>query len=185
MGLNLTQPCIIALDEIQLLENLPSVIKYLYDTYHIKFIVTGSSSYYMKNLFSESLAGRKRIFEMYPLSFKEFLQFKNVPVTDYSKYAWKSFNKAWFNKCKDYYQEFIGYGGFPEVVLEENEKDKLELLKDIVNSYIELDVKLLADYSISEDLYKLVELLASRAGNKVDFTKISSVTGINRQKVAS
>ncbi len=66
MGLNFSKPCVIALDEIQLVENLPSLIKYIYDTYNVKFIVTGSSSYYMKNQFSESLAGRKKIFEMYP-----------------------------------------------------------------------------------------------------------------------
>lgn len=185
MGLDFTKPSIIALDEIQLVENLPSVIKYLYDTYDIKFIVTGSSSYYMKNQFSESLAGRKRVFEMYPLNFKEFLQFKNATVSDYSKYEWKLFDKAWYNKFKDHYQEYIRFGGFPEVVLEDNEQDKVELLKDIINSYIELDVKLLSDYSVSEDLYKLIKLLASRTGNKVDYTKISSVTGINRQKVAS
>src|SRR3984885_15006701 len=100
MGLDFSKPLLIALDEIQLVENLPSVIKYLYDTYTIKFIVTGSSSYYMKNQFSESLAGRKRIFEMYPLSFKEFLQFKEAKVPDYEKYAWQLFNKAWYNKFK-------------------------------------------------------------------------------------
>jgi predicted AAA+ superfamily ATPase len=185
MGLDLAQPAIIAIDEIQLVENLPSVIKYLYDTYQIKFIVTGSSSYYMKNKFSESLAGRKRIFEMFPLSFKEFLDFKNVEVINEAKYVWKPFNKAWYLKYKDLYAEYIRFGGFPEVVLEEREEDKIELLKDIINSYIELDVKLLSDYTISEDLYKLVKVLASRTGNKVDYTKISSITGINRQKVAS
>jgi predicted AAA+ superfamily ATPase len=185
MGLNFSKPCIIALDEIQLVENLPSVIKYFYDTYSVKFIVTGSSSYYMKNQFSESLAGRKRIFEMYPLNFREFLQFKNEAVVDFNKYAWKPFDKAWHNRFKDHYQEYIRFGGFPEVVLENNQDDKIELLKDILNSYIELDVKLLSDYSISEDLYRLIKLLASRSGNKVDYTKISSVTGINRQKVAS
>jgi len=185
MGLDFSKSALIALDEIQLVENLPSVIKYLYDTYNVKFVVTGSSSYYMKNQFSESLAGRKRIFEMYPLSFKEFLRFKEVAVADYEKYAWQTFNKAWYSKFKDLYAEYIRYGGFPEVVLEEEHSDKIELLKDIINSYIELDVKLLSDYSISEDLYKLVKILAARAGNKVDYTKISSVTGINRQKIAS
>lgn len=185
MGLDLSKPAVIALDEIQLVENLPSVIKYLYDTYAIKFIVTGSSSYYMKNQFSESLAGRKRIFEMYPLSFKEFLNFKGEGVPNFEKYAWQPFNKSWYNKYKELYAEFIRFGGFPEVVLEENQKDKIELLKDIINSYIELDVKLLSDYAVSEDLYKLIKLLASRAGNKVDYTKIGSTTGINRQKVAT
>lgn len=185
LGLDFSRSTIIAIDEIQLVKNLPSLIKYLYDTYGIKFIVTGSSSYYMKNHFSESLAGRKRLFEMYPLTFKEFLQFKKVVVPHFDKYAWSAFNKTWYNKFSDLYAEYIQYGGFPEVVLEENIEDKVELLKDIINSYIELDVKLLSDYSISEDLYKLVKLLASRAGNKVDYTKISSVTGINRQKVAT
>lgn len=185
MGLNFSKPAIIAIDEIQLVENLPSVIKYLYDTYSIKFIVTGSSSYYMKNRFSESLAGRKRIFEMHPLSFKEFLVFKDVQAPDFDKYAWSSFNRSWYNKFKDLYAEYIRFGGFPEVVLEESHEDKTELLKDIINSYIELDVKLLSDYSVSEELYKLVKVLASRAGNRVDYTKISSVTGINRQKIAS
>lgn len=102
---------------------------------------------------------------MYPLSFKEFLQFKKVKVPDYDKYAWQLFNTTWYNKFKNFYAEYIRFGGFPEVVLEENEKDKIELLKDIINSYIELDVKLLSDYTISEDLYRLVKLLASRTGS--------------------
>lgn len=67
-----------AIDEVQLAANLPSLIKYLYDTYSVKFIITGSSSYYLKSTFSESLAGRKRIFEMYLLSFKELMVFKEA-----------------------------------------------------------------------------------------------------------
>jgi uncharacterized protein len=183
-GLDFLKPCVIALDEIQLVENLPSFIKYMYDAYKIKFIVTGSSSYYMKNQFSESLAGRKRIFEMHPLSFKEFLHFKKAGIRQPDKYAWQLYNKAWYNRCKEWYEEYIQYGGFPEVVLQPNKKDKEELLKDIINSYVELDVKLIADYSASEDLYKLVKLLAARAGNKIDYTKLSSIAGINRQKMA-
>jgi len=185
MGLDFSKPCLIALDEIQLIENLPSIIKYLYDAYAIKFMVTGSSSFYMKNQFSESLAGRKRVFEMYPLSFKEFLEFKKQSATNYGKYAWQSFNKTWYDKYKEAYKEYIQFGGFPEVVLENNEKDKTAMLKDIINSYIEMDVKLLGNYSVGEDLYKLVKLLALRTGNKIDYTKISSISGINRQKVAT
>ncbi|WP_256003348.1 ATP-binding protein [Pedobacter deserti] len=185
MGVDFSSPALIALDEIQLVENLPSVIKYLYDTYNIKFIVTGSSSYYMKNHFSESLAGRKRIFEMYPLSFQEYLVFKDIPVGNYEKHKWQPLNISWYNRYNELYAEYIKFGGFPEVVLETDKDDKTELLKDIVNSYIELDVKLLSDYSVSEDLYKLVKILAARAGNKVDYTKIASVTGINRQKIAT
>ncbi|MFN5169775.1 MAG: ATP-binding protein [Cyclobacteriaceae bacterium] len=184
-GLDFLRPCVVALDEIQLVENLPSLIKYLYDTYSIKFIVTGSSSYYLKNRFSESLAGRKRLFEMFPLTFAEFLLFKEANIRGISSYAWKSFNQAWYNRCKSLYEEYLTYGGFPEVVLSPKRTDKTELLKDIINSYIELDVKLLSDFSASENLYKLVRLLAARAGSKVDFSKISTLSGLNRQKVTA
>jgi len=185
MGIDFSKPAIIALDEIQLVENLPSVMKYFYDTYGIKFIVTGSSSYYMKNRFSESLAGRKRIFEMYPLSFSEYLNFKEMSPAGIEKYAWKEFDKGWYNRFTSAYAEYIRFGGFPEIVLEEKPADKVELLKDIINSYIEIDVKLLSDYSLSNDLFKLIKVLAARTGSKIDYTKISSVTGISRQKIAN
>ncbi len=185
MGFDFSQPGLIAIDEIQLCENLPSLIKYLYDTYGVKFVVTGSSSFYIKNTFSESLAGRKRIFELYPLNFREFLLFKGVWKDSYGSYSLKPFTEPWYRTMKDWYEEYVTYGGFPEVVLQEDKADKTELLLDIINSYIELDVKLLDSFSVSEDLYKLVKLLATRCGNKIDYSKLSSLTGINRQRIAS
>ena len=53
LGLDTDSPLVVALDEIQYVPNLPSVVKYLYDHYGIKFLLTGSSSYYLKNFFSE------------------------------------------------------------------------------------------------------------------------------------
>ena len=79
LRLDVKQPMTVALDEIQYEPNLPSVVKYLYDHYPIKFLLTGSSSYYLKNLFSESLAGRKVVYEIYPLRFGEYLDFRGVP----------------------------------------------------------------------------------------------------------
>lgn len=181
-GLDVSKPCVIAIDEIQLVENLPSLVKYLIDTYKVKFLITGSSSYYMKNKFSESLAGRKRIFEMHPLSFAEFLTFKQVDIAT-EKYKWVGYSEVWYNRFKKWYEEFVQYGGFPDVVLQKKDVDKREYLRDIINSYIELDVKLLSDYSVSDDLYNLAKLLAARSGNKVDYTKIGSTLRINRQKV--
>ena len=64
-GMSQDGSMVVALDEIQLAPDCPSAIKYLYDHKGVKFIVTGSSSYYLKNLFSESLAGRKKIFELF------------------------------------------------------------------------------------------------------------------------
>ena len=80
-GIDFSRKVLIAIDEIQLVPNLPSVIKYLYDNYDIKFLLTGSSSYYLKNRFNESLAGRKQIFEIYSLTFGELLVFKGIVFT--------------------------------------------------------------------------------------------------------
>jgi predicted AAA+ superfamily ATPase len=62
LGLDLNKPAVLALDDIQLVPNSTSVIKSLYDQYGIKFLVTGSSSFYLKNHFSERVAGSKQIF---------------------------------------------------------------------------------------------------------------------------
>jgi uncharacterized protein len=183
LGFDFSQPGIIGLDEIQMVKNSSSVIKALYDQYGIKFIVTGSSSFYLKNHFSESLAGRKRIFEMNTLDFEEYLQFKNINTKSIHKEKLKSFLPTYYDLYKNKYEDFIKFGGFPEVVLAENSDDKIAYLKDILNSHIELDVKLLGDVSSSDLLYKLILLLANRVSSKLDYSKIASLLGINRVKV--
>ena len=183
-GINAGQQAFIALDEIQLVPGLPSAIKYLYDHYSIKFIVTGSRSYYLKNFFTESLAGRKKVFELSTLDFSEFLTFKNVPHAD-ETFAGKKFNLAEFNRLESYYEEYVNYGGFPEVALADNVKTKKDLLYDIFDSYVKIDVKTLADFRDLANLEKLLKLLAVRVGTKLDYAKLSRLTGISRSTVVS
>ncbi|HEX9956878.1 MAG TPA: ATP-binding protein [Fibrella sp.] len=182
-GIDFNQPAVIALDEIQLVPNSTSVIKYLYDTYNVKFIVTGSSSFYLRNHFSESLAGRKTIFEMAPLTFPEFLSFNGIDTKRLAQFALQPYQPAFYDKYQALYEQYIRFGGFPEVVLSETDKDRQRYLDDIVNAHIELDIRLLADFSVSDDLYKLMRLLANRTGSKIDYSKISSLLGISRFKV--
>ncbi len=181
-GIDFSQKAYIALDEIQLVPNITSVIKFIYDTYDVKFLITGSSSFYMKNTFSESLAGRKRIYELWPLSFDELLRFKNINV-NLPEFDLSSTNPHLINKLNVYYDEYVNYGGFPEVVLAKNNDDKIALLKDIYNSYINLDIKFLADFKKANEIYKLLKLFSARVGSKIDYSKISGISGINRHKV--
>jgi predicted AAA+ superfamily ATPase len=183
LGLNLSQPAVLAIDEIQLAPNSTSVIKSLYDTFGIKIIATGSSTFYLRNHFSESLAGRKQIFEMWPLDFEEYLWFKGVDTTRLQQESFKNFLPAFYNLWNGYYQDYLSFGGFPEVVLSNSKDDKVSYLKDILNSYIELDIRLLSDFSASENLYKLIRLIANRVGSKIDYTKLAGITGLNRNKV--
>lgn len=183
-GLKTDDKMHIALDEIQLVPNIASALKYLYDHFDVKFIVTGSSSYYLKNLFSESLAGRKKIFELYPLDFGEFLGFKNVSWSQ-EKSLPSKFISSEYERLKVYYEEFIMFGGFPEVVLADQIQQKKDLLTDIVSSYINIDIQNLADVRRSTNIYTLLKLLASRAANRLDISKISVIAGLSRATVQS
>jgi predicted AAA+ superfamily ATPase len=73
------QKIIVMIDEIQYLKDASGFLKLLHDDYgdRLKIIATGSSAFYIDNHFNDSLVGRKKIFEMYTLSFDEFLAFKN------------------------------------------------------------------------------------------------------------
>lgn len=179
-GLDARKRAYLALDEIQLAHNIPSVLKYLYDNYDIKFIVTGSSSYYLKNLFTESLAGRKKVFELYPLDFGEMLTFKEIPHSSGGNFMEKQFNPAEYERLKGYYEEYIEYGGFPEVVLAKKADEKKDLISDIISSYINIDIKTLADFRNQDGLYKLMKMLAARSATRLEYSKLSRLSGISR-----
>lgn len=186
-GLSTKEKMYIGLDEIQLLENVPSVVKYLYDHYKIKFFLTGSSSYYIKNRFSESMAGRKMIYEMLPLSFPEFIDFKGFSYTTDSKdfFEFVEFSEPAYQQLKTYYQEYIEYGGLPKVVLTPDVDRKKQLLEEIFSSYINLDVQALADFKSTTDLRRVIKLLAARVGSKLNVSEIANITGLTRVTIDS
>lgn len=159
------------LDEIQFVKNLPSVMKYLFDHYQIKFVATGSSSFYLKNHFSESLAGRKFIFELFPLDFEEFLWFKGEKF---------SLN-APYELLRPFYDEYMEYGGFPGVSLTEGIENKKLKIDDALGSYFQLDVTHLATFHDRKNLQSLLFLLSSRAGSRLDISKLSQSLGVSRQ----
>lgn len=183
MGLRFDQPCILVLDEIQLVPEITHFIKYYHDHFSVKFVVTGSSSFYLRNRFSESLAGRKRIFEMFPLDFCEFLHFKGIENTDLFAQPFSAFSLVQYNLLKAWYEEYVRFGGFPQVVLAATEADKKVFLQDIINAYIELDIRLLSDFDASATLYRLIRLLAARSGTLLEISGVTGVLGADRRKV--
>lgn len=169
---------VVFLDEIQNVKNLPSVVKYLYDHFRIKFVLTGSASFYLKNLFSESLAGRKRIFELYPLDFGEFLNYKapNLKKPSYKERV----SLPIFNLLEKYLIEYLTYGGFPSVVLKYSPQEKMAEIDDIFTSYFQKEVQLLSDFRKLEIMRSTIILLIQRAGSKIDVAKIASELGVSR-----
>src|SRR3989344_9293860 len=186
-GINNRTKTYIFLDEIQHLPSIGSVVKYLNDHFEVKFVLTGSSSYYLKNLFPESMAGRKLIFEVYPLTFSEFLTFKGVVQKKPSYFAGKvaSKNRILYSKLIPFYQEYLEYGGVPKKMPQENPAIKKTLLSEIFTSYYERDVKSLSDFKDTAKLRDLILLLIPRIGSRIEVTKLSASLGLSRETIYS
>ena len=135
-GVSNHERAFIFIDEIQAKPEIIKVVKYLYDHYDAKFFLTGSSSFYLKNLFPESLSGRKMIFELYPLSFEEFLLFRGHKKKFHDNFEEKDKNKNKIEceKIKKLYEEYVEFGGFPQVVLASENDKKKEILVEIFKS---------------------------------------------------
>lgn len=177
----------IFIDEIQNLPKVSSAVKYLYDHWRVKFFLTGSSSFYLKNLFPESLAGRKIIYELYPLTFAEFLVFKEVERKEIPSFKGKAKqkNKIRYERLSKYFIEYSQYGGFPRVVLETSATRKKQILEEVFKSYFEQDVKTLADFKDLSQLRDLILLLIPRIGSKLDISKLADNLEVSRETVYS
>src|SRR5665647_1884350 len=120
-------------------------LKLLYDEHsaQIKIVASGSSAFYIDNQFKDSLAGRKKIFQLYTCSFDEYLElsgksdlreerdhllkngdFKST-LTDYLRVEWES---------------YMIYGGYPAIVTEPDKQEKINRLKDIRDSFVKRDI---------------------------------------------
>lgn len=186
-GLKTETRAYIFLDEVQAMPQAIKAVKYIYDHYKVKFFLTGSSSFYLKNLFPESLAGRKFVFELFPLDFEEFLVFKNVSPPVNKSFAKKDRTKSLIRheKHKKYYDEYMEHGGFPEVVLSKDAETKKLRLNDIFKSYFEKDVRALADFREMKAFRDLILLLMQRVGSKIEITKLASEIGVSRETIYS
>jgi predicted AAA+ superfamily ATPase len=178
---------IVFIDEIQYLDDATNFLKLLFDEYstQLKIVATGSSAFYIDRQFNDSLVGRKKIFQMGTLDFEEFLLFKNRAdlVNEISQFKSKKKSKSiQENLLWAYMDEFINYGGYPAVVLEENVEDKIELLREIRDSYIKRDV-LESGITDETKFYRMLMLLASQTGNLLNVNEISNTLRISNATV--
>ncbi|MCX6266337.1 MAG: ATP-binding protein [Bacteroidetes bacterium] len=178
---------LVCIDEIQNFPEITKIIKYLIDHYEVKFIVTGSSNYYLRNVFPESLSGRKFLFVLHPLSYREYLYFNNLlPETELQPNAGEAFNThslVSIHQRRELYDQYMEFGGFPEVALTQDYTTKKLILKNIFASFFEKDIKVFSELKEVKELRDLIILLGPRNGNILDVTRLSSELGINRVKI--
>lgn len=178
LGVDITRRAYVFLDEVQSVSELPSVVKYISDHYPIKFFLSGSSSFYLKKNFTESLVGRKYIFELFPLSFSEYVRLK-VPQLNLQALS-LPLPKAVFTRVDRLLEEYIHYGGFPGVAQKKSPQEKELALEDIFSSYFQLEVLQLGEFRKPNSVRDLILLLMERVGSKLDIQKLSTELGITR-----
>jgi len=181
------KPFIVFIDEVQYAANPSNFLKYLYDTYgeNLKIIATGSSAFYIDTKFTDSLAGRKRIFELHTLDFEEWLRFKKHDhLTNELKLisVQKDYISTVHNELLEKFNEFLVFGGYPVVVLENNKEEKIKLLKDIKNSFLKRDIEE-SGVSNPDKFYNLLTLLAGQTGNLVNKNELANTLGVDNKTI--
>jgi len=150
------EPKYLFFDEIQNLEGWQPFIYSLVEKKKYFIFVTGSSSKLLSREISTQLRGRSLNVILFPFSFKEFLLVKNFEI----KKVYSSTEKA---KIKNYLNEYLRSGGFPQVVLKKiDEKTffreylSVVLYRDLIERYkiANPDVARLLLYSVVQSCAK-------------------------------
>lgn len=178
-GFDLKRKTFVLIDEIQYLESPSNFLKLAVDHYsHLKLIVSGSSSFEIRKKFHRALVGRTIVFEIYGLSFKEFLLFKN-----YEKGIEPVLTQLKEDELRSYFEEFVLYGSYPRVALISEKEKKEKYLYQIIDTYLRRDVRDIAEVRDIEKFNKLLEVLASQTGKLINIEELSSTARIAKQTV--
>ncbi len=147
------------LDEIQKIDGWEQFVRGIYDEYKgkIKIFVSGSSANLLSKDYGELLTGRHLTTNVYPLSFREFLRFKDCKPE-------KS------TQAKALLREYLLYGGFPEVVLA---KEKEQILGQLFSDVLSRDILSRADIRREQILEEFAYFLISNISNRLSFNKMS------------
>ena len=136
----------ILLDEIQLVDNFEDVLNSFLKKTNLDVYVTGSNSKFLSTDIITEFRGRSTEIKIYPLSFSEFVELKNVSIDT----AWK---------------EYILYGGLPPVILQEDEKQKREYLHSLFETTYIKDIIERNDIKRKDVLDSVINILASSVGS--------------------
>jgi len=154
---------VLFLDEIQDSPDWESAVKGIYDHEKVKFICSGSTSALLKSG-GGKLTGRQIVTTIYPLSFAEYLLFRDIRVS-----------RAEVYKYEKLVEEYLQTGGYPEFVLRPDDYYLINLLDDIISRDI-IHLFTIQKQYILKDLLMLV---ASSIGSRTSYNKLSRVLKVS------
>ncbi|MFQ5825436.1 MAG: ATP-binding protein [bacterium] len=163
-----SQPLVV-LDEVQNIQGWEKFVRFLLETKKAYVMITGSSSKLLGQELSTVLTGRHLDIEVFPLSYKEFLHFKDLNIieeVDIAKHR---------VKIKRYLDEYAEWGGFPEVVLSTSIVRKRELLIRYFDDIVIKDVVKRFGIKEIEKLERLANIFISNFATLQSFNKLKNV----------
>lgn len=141
---------LIAIDEAQNIPDVGKGLKLLVDNKPgIHIVITGSSSFNIEQQTGEPLTGRKRTITLYPFATQELCALRNR------------------HELSQELDSALIFGRYPEVYLAQSRSEKIEILTELVNSYLLKDVFALASVRGTREFVDLLKLLAFQVGNEV------------------
>lgn len=181
------QRIVLLIDEVQYAREPSHFLKYLYDTYegNLKVVATGSSAFYIDQKFRDSLAGRKRIFRLNTLNFREFLVFREQEQLALELDVLRSRSEHQSLRADDLrraFWEYLRFGGYPAVALEASEREKRFTLDELKNAYLRRDVQ---ESKIAHELkfYRLFQMLADQTGNLLNKNELAGEIQLDSKTV--
>ena len=155
---------ILVIDEAQRIEDIGLRLKVLADSLNdIQIFATGSSSFDLANRVNEPLTGRKREFQLFPLSFKELASNSDL-LTE-----------------KRMIPHRLVFGSYPEVVMSHG--NEIEILKELSQSYLYKDILSFEKIRHSDKLIKLLQALAWQVGSQVSYNELAQICSIDSKTV--
>ncbi|MCD6493484.1 MAG: ATP-binding protein [Archaeoglobaceae archaeon] len=152
-------------DEIQNVNGWEVAVRRMYDREKIRIFITGSNSKLLSKEIATALRGRTISYELQPFSFLEILRAKGIDVTPNLLYSSKRFH------IKKLLNEYMKFGGFPEVVLENDETTKIRILQEYLNTIFFRD--LVERYSVRNTilLKEIIRFLISNISRYFSVSK--------------
>ena len=151
-------------DEIQNVQEWERFVRGKHERKEANIIVSGSSSKLLSAELATLLTGRHLIFNIYPLSFKEFLFFKNLQIKSEIDIATKRI------EIKRLLQEYLESGGFPEVVLS---SEKKRILLSYFDTIISRDIIERFNIREREKIKTLAKFYLTNISSSVTYNKVS------------
>jgi len=165
------------IDEIQRKDDAGLFLKGVFDLkLPYKFILSGSGSLELKQKINESLIGRKRLFELSTVTFEEFINYR----TDYRyEENLAEFLALETDRVQQLLSEYMQFGGYPRIVIEPEQGEKLLLIDEIYRSILEKDIAYLLKLDKPDVFNALIKVLAGQVGQLMNYSEMASTLSVS------